>query len=210
LLSTLGIESVVVENGQEAVLAIQSTRFDLVLMDCQMPVMDGYVTKPIKRDALAKALGEWLTATAVAGAEARGAGIAESKPAPAVEPPVLDEAVFARLASLMGDGMADHIETYLADIPAQLAAMNDAIVERDLLGLGRAAHSLESSSAALGAAFVEIGARELESHARAGGSFVEARQLVEAVRRAFELARPRLNAGLHAVAVSSGSRGRGS
>ena len=32
----------VVANGQEAIDAVETARFDLVLMDCQMPVMDGY------------------------------------------------------------------------------------------------------------------------------------------------------------------------
>ena len=42
LLKTFGIEPQVVENGEEAVQLVRRQAFDLVLMDCQMPVMDGY------------------------------------------------------------------------------------------------------------------------------------------------------------------------
>jgi two-component system, sensor histidine kinase and response regulator len=42
MLKTLGIVASTAENGETAVAAIQAERFDLVLMDCQMPVMDGY------------------------------------------------------------------------------------------------------------------------------------------------------------------------
>lgn len=41
-LKKLGYNSTVVPNGQEACHAMQRRSFDLVLMDCQMPVMDGY------------------------------------------------------------------------------------------------------------------------------------------------------------------------
>lgn len=42
LLKTLDIKADMVANGQEAILAVQTTEYDLVLMDCQMPIMDGY------------------------------------------------------------------------------------------------------------------------------------------------------------------------
>lgn len=42
VLESLGFEVVVAPDGALAVVAFERTRFDLVLMDCQMPVMDGY------------------------------------------------------------------------------------------------------------------------------------------------------------------------
>lgn len=42
LLEKLGINVTWVENGQEAVDAIRTGRYDLILMDIRMPVMDGY------------------------------------------------------------------------------------------------------------------------------------------------------------------------
>ncbi len=42
LLNLYGVEVVIAENGERAVTLAQQMTFDLVLMDCQMPVMDGY------------------------------------------------------------------------------------------------------------------------------------------------------------------------
>jgi CheY-like chemotaxis protein len=41
MMETAGAEMISVENGQEAVDRFRAERFDLVLMDLQMPVMDG-------------------------------------------------------------------------------------------------------------------------------------------------------------------------
>ena len=50
ILQTYGISPYVVSNGQQALNALELHSFDLILMDCQMPVMDGYdTTKAIRK-----------------------------------------------------------------------------------------------------------------------------------------------------------------
>jgi len=43
ILESLGILPVIVDDGLQALEMVQEKEFDLILMDCQMPVMDGYV-----------------------------------------------------------------------------------------------------------------------------------------------------------------------
>ena len=50
MLESLGIEATCARNGQEALNAVRNGAFDAVLMDCQMPVMDGFAaTSAIRR-----------------------------------------------------------------------------------------------------------------------------------------------------------------
>ncbi|MCC2956441.1 response regulator [Massilia sp. IC2-477] len=50
MLESLDIEATCARNGQEALQAVQNGSFDAVLMDCQMPVMDGFAaTAAIRR-----------------------------------------------------------------------------------------------------------------------------------------------------------------
>jgi CheY-like chemotaxis protein/HPt (histidine-containing phosphotransfer) domain-containing protein len=68
MLELLGCRSDLAENGREAVEAFLRNRYDLVLMDCQMPEMDGYAaTRVIRKSEKCRTPIIALTANAMAG-----------------------------------------------------------------------------------------------------------------------------------------------
>ena len=46
-LQKLGCEVSIVDNGKKAVEEVKGKTFDIVFMDCQMPIMDGYARPPV-------------------------------------------------------------------------------------------------------------------------------------------------------------------
>ena len=72
MLNKLGYEADAVANGLDAVKALEKTPYDLVLMDCQMPEMNGYDATAVIRDPESGVLNHAtpviaLTANAMAG-----------------------------------------------------------------------------------------------------------------------------------------------
>src|ERR1700730_5674064 len=102
VLKRIGFEVDVVNNGAEAIVAWESGRYHLILMDCQMPVMDGYeAAREIRRREQGKRRIPIiaLTADAMKGTEqqCRDAGMDDYLTKPIVRLQ-LDEAIQRHLA----------------------------------------------------------------------------------------------------------------
>lgn len=112
----------------------------------------------------------------------------------------LDRAAIEQLVATCGDGGAEAVAgllgTFFDDAPHRLADLRQAVVEGDLEGARRAAHTLKSQGMLFGALFLANVAREIELRARAGdlngaaalvgeleAEYGEAREALEGLRR---------------------------
>jgi PAS domain S-box-containing protein len=197
LLGQLGYRADVAANGLEAIDAVARQTYDVVLMDVQMPELDGLgASREINQrwpgDRRPRIVA--MTANALQGdrelCEAAGmddyvakpvrveelvAALGRCQPRSAAAPraaptaKVIDQAVFERLGATMGGGfVVELIDTFRDDAREQIDTLRRALAEADLEAFRRAAHSLKSTSESLGASGLADLARELEAQARAG------------------------------------------
>ena len=206
MLERLGYTADVAANGREVLEMLEHTAYDVVLMDVQMPELDGleasraicrrwpeshrpriiamtaeamegdrdiciaagmddYIAKPVNLDLLRRAL-EASRPLAPRHAVAK----AEAAPAPPTSPETLDQNVLLELREQLGDAEAVHaiITTFLQSTPGLLATLREAVGKSDAAQVRRAAHTLKSSSAMLGARALSLACAELERLGRVG------------------------------------------
>ena len=99
ILSDIGIEVVTAENGQQALDNISSRDFDVVFMDVQMPLMDGYTAAGRIRKMNKSMPIVAMTADAMGGAEQKCLDAAYSH---YMSKPIDIDALIERLAELLG------------------------------------------------------------------------------------------------------------
>jgi signal transduction histidine kinase/CheY-like chemotaxis protein len=197
LLKRRGHHVTVVENGQEAVDAVEREQFDIVLMDIQMPVMGGLeATKAIRerereasRDRVRIVA---MTAHAMSGDRERclAAGMdgylskptesrtlfaeVEGEAGPSASPPIDENDLVSRLH---GDKelAAEIVRLFAEECPALLQGIRTALDQRDSAAVRRAAHTLKgaaSTAAAVGiteaASLLEVLAAESDFDALEG------------------------------------------
>jgi HPt (histidine-containing phosphotransfer) domain-containing protein len=136
--------------------------------------MNDYVAKPIRAEELVAAL-----------KRARPLGNSDAGPA-TNEDVTLDDDALENLRDLGGDDfLGEVIDAFLADAPDLIATLRRALGEQSGEELRRAAHTLKSNGATLGAAeFAEL-CRSLEQRAKAG-ELEGAEQLVERIEHEYQ------------------------
>ncbi len=196
LLAKRGHTIVVAENGKQAVAAVESEEFDVVLMDVQMPEMDGFEATAAIRQA-EQLSGKHMpivamTAHAMKGDRERclaaGMDAYVSKPIQFEEllevtesfsdsiaaPPSEADKTWERDVALarVGDDetlLADLAKIFCEQSPRLLAAVQQAIAKKDVVDLKRAAHSLRSAIATFSAHEATSIAAKLEEFTSSDG-----------------------------------------
>ncbi|WP_141758678.1 response regulator, partial [Duganella sp. HH105] len=240
MLEGLGLEVSRACNGEEALHSVQAGEFDLILMDCQMPVMDGfaatteirrheqqrgrarnlpiiaitanalqgdresclaagmddYLSKPFTQQALGQTIARWISLPRVPAAQDAAV---QQAPAPAatafggeINRQALDN--IRALSASNGDALLERVlQAYLDDTPSHLRALQQAIATGNTVQLRKAAHSLKSSSANVGATALAQHSKEMEQLGR-NDTTAGAAILLAEMERSFQAVRQALGA----------------
>jgi CheY-like chemotaxis protein len=227
MLSRLGLQITLASNGHEAVDLVREREFDLVLMDCQMPVMDeyestaairqlptgrdrrlpimamtansmqgdeqkcldagtdGFLGKPFTLTQRRVLLARWLPP----GSVSRGRGAQPTIPggeAMAANSAAINLQALESLCELDEAGgrnlMKKVLRIFLESAQKSVIEIEDAIRAGDSKVLRRAAHTLKSSTANVGAETLSAFYRQLESLGREE-RIDEARAMLDRVKR---------------------------
>jgi CheY-like chemotaxis protein len=128
---------------------------------CLAAGMDDYISKPVRREELLAALERCPIRP---NGEAVVPAAAETDLLT-----VIDQQVLRRLQDELGGGdpaiVVELIDMFLADMPNQLIAMQQAYEQRDAIALRRSSHTAKSSAAIIGALDVVSSCQSLETDA---------------------------------------------
>ncbi|MBD2329782.1 response regulator [Alkalinema sp. FACHB-956] len=217
-LKSFGQTADVAGNGQEAVELFQKIHYDIILMDCQMPIMDGYtatrtirqmgesgkavtiialtanampedrakvmevgmndyLSKPVRKEELARKIHEWSEVIAQRAAQPTDAIAGEATPSSDVPasslPPTvpkleeLVDLVYLEDVTQGNDAMiAEFLQEVLSLLPAKLEELKEAIQTQQPIAIVQHAHYIKSSCACTGVTALAVIATEIEMQAK--------------------------------------------
>ena len=224
MLASLGCQVEIANNGLQALEALRHGAFDIVLMDCHMPEMDGYqatrewrrletgatrlpivaltanaldgdreiciaagmddyLSKPFKREQLAKILSRFVGSPTNA-----NAGTASARgETPPISNEVIDQKALDNIRSL-GSGnelLRKVLQAYLSTAPKLIEEYSRGLASGNVEQVHRAVHTLKSSSANVGAVRLSDLCKQIEAQVRAG-HLDRAREQSAALRQAHD------------------------
>ena len=200
----MGYRADVAANGLEAVDAVRMLPYDLVLMDVQMPEMDGLeATRRIRAGTTGQPHIVAMTANAMQGDReaclVAGMNDYLAKPIrpdelrlalantparpPAEKVSLIDPAAFERLRAIAPDEavLTGLVASFLENGATLVATITEAVGSGDQAVLVRASHTLKSNAASFGATHLAALAGAFEALSRTG-------EVVDAERRVAEIA----------------------
>ena len=207
MLASLGCQVEIANNGLQALEALRHGAFDIALMDCHMPEMDGYqatrewrrletgaarlpivaltanaldgdreiciaagmddyLSKPFKREQLAKILSRFVGSPTNA-----NAGTASARgETPPIANELIDQKALDNIRSL-GSGnelLRKVLQAYLSTAPKLIEEYSQGLASGNVEQAHRAVHTLKSSSANVGAVRLSDLCKQIEAQVRAG------------------------------------------
>lgn len=196
-LANRGLRVVIAANGQDALEHLRNAAFDIIFMDCHMPVMDGIeATRHIRSQpelrnlpiiALTADVKEYHQQCLEAGMndylkkplEESGLEAMLQKwmptcfPFPAAKQAdlsALDMEVLQKLRSSIRDEFPAIIEIYLGEAEALLSAIQSAVEKGDINAVQFASHSLKTASGQIGAISLYTLMKDIENMAKKGSA----------------------------------------
>ena len=221
MLKNLGCSGAAATDGRQAVDMHRSQNYDLILMDCQMPGLDGFQATAMIRgnetEARRTPIIAWSAEAAPGGRErCLNAGMDDfiakpirqnvmhdmlerwlhpdgaSVPAPT---PDKDRDELEAIQEMFGADFPELVALFLTDSPKRITDLQQVAVERDTTAMARVAHALSGSTAAIGACGLSALCKDLELNSRAGRlADVDARM------KSIEIEFARIEARLRAMA----------
>jgi len=216
ILKKMGLKADAVADGKEALASLAVIPYDLVLMDVQMPEMDGieatrqirdngsvvlnhgvpiiamtahsmvgdrerclqagmngYISKPVEPEALARALDQWLPlprdvfpGNASSGAKLPGHRKDEVSPVP--DPAIWDKNSMMRRLLQDEDLAQLSMLNFLEDFPKQAGVMREHWLRRDASAVELFAHKIKGAAANMSCPALYETAAEIEEAAKSG------------------------------------------
>ncbi|MER3498113.1 MAG: hybrid sensor histidine kinase/response regulator [Chitinophagaceae bacterium] len=197
----------IVDNGKQAVEALQKNKFDLVLMDIQMPEMDGYTaTEKIRRELQMDIPIIAMTAHALAGEREKciAAGMNDyiSKPLQPDElyrlitkhavsnsnKPIVNLDYLHSLSKGDKDFETEMLASFRSQMPESMNSLKEAINAKDYPSVVAIAHTMKSMAAYVGASELNQLLQEIEQASAAKSSiniisqkYLQAEELINLV-----------------------------